>query len=293
MATYTIYVSIDGRPATPWLTDTTDTYATYDGRLGNTYAFISQATDNVGNVEPIHATADTQTTVPAVTLPAAPTNLAISPNTGSTLGFTNTGAVTLSGTVAQGVASVDVFDATANTDLGLATLNGTSFSEALNLAAGVHQLRVTAYDSNDNASSPSTFTVDVITTPPAAPTSLAITPNTGKTAGFTNTGAVTLTGSLNEPNLSVDVYDATAGVDLGAATVNGTGFSLPLNLSAGMHQLEVTATDLAGNTSPAGSFTVNVITTHRRPHQPGDQPEHRHNPRPDRHRFGHPERQPE
>ena len=261
LATYTIYVSIDGAPPSPWLSDTTDTSDTYDGTPGNTYAFFSQATDNVGNVEPMHATADTQTTVPGITRPAAPTNLVISPNTGSTLGFTNTGAITLSGTVAQGVASVDVFDATANTDLGLATLNGTSFSEALNLSAGMHQLQVTAYDSSHNASSPSTFTVDVITTPPAAPTSLAISPNSGTTAGFTNTGAVTLTGSLNESNLSVDVYDATAGVDLGAATVNGTGFSLPLNLAAGTHQLQVTATDLAGNQSPAGSFTMDVITT--------------------------------
>ena len=196
-------------------------------------------------------------------IPASPTNLAISPDTGNsaTDGITDTGTLTLTGSLSTAGLTVDVFDATANTDLGDATVTGTTFSLPIQLAAGTHQLLVTDTDSSNNSSPPSTFTVDVITTPPAAPASLAISPNTGTTAGLTDTGEVTLTGALAATGLAVDVFDATANVDLGAATVTGTTFSLALNLAAGTHQLRVTATDLAGNVSSPALFTVVVDQT--------------------------------
>ena len=96
----------------------------------------------------------------------------------------------------------------------------------------------------------------LVTTPPAAPTDLAISPNTGATPGLTDTGAVTLTGTLSESGLAVDVMDGTT--DLGFATVTGTSFSIALNLPAGANQLEVTADDAAGNASPSASFNVFV-----------------------------------
>jgi hypothetical protein len=51
LATYTVYVSANGAAFTPLVSDTTDTTATFTGRVGNTYAFCSLATDRVGNVE--------------------------------------------------------------------------------------------------------------------------------------------------------------------------------------------------------------------------------------------------
>jgi len=59
IADYTIYVSTDGGTAVPWLTDTALTNALFTGVAGNTYAFSSTATDNAGNTEAEHATADT------------------------------------------------------------------------------------------------------------------------------------------------------------------------------------------------------------------------------------------
>ena len=47
---YTIYVSDNGGAWTPWLTNTMDTSATFTGVGGHTYAFYSQARDNVFNV---------------------------------------------------------------------------------------------------------------------------------------------------------------------------------------------------------------------------------------------------
>ena len=99
----------------------------------------------------------------------------------------------------------------------------------------------------------------LLTTPPAAPTDLAISPNTGVSAGLTDTGSVTLTGTLAESGLTVVVSEANA--ELGTATVNGTSFSIALNLPAGSNTLQVTAVDAAGNTSPAAEFTAFIDVT--------------------------------
>jgi hypothetical protein len=99
------------------------------------------------------------------------------------------------------------------------------------------------------------------TTIPPAPSGLAITPNTGTAPGVTDTGTVTLTGSVSAPGMSVDVFDVTTRTNLGQAVVSGTTFSFPLNLLAGTTQLSVTATDAVGNVSPAAAFTVFVDET--------------------------------
>ncbi len=195
--------------------------------------------------------------------PAAPTGLAITPDTGPSPndGLTNTSAVTLTGSLGATGLSVDVFDATANADLGTATVTGTSFSKLLNLAQGTHKLNVTAIDSSNNPSPVASYTVTVDLTTPPAPTNLAITPNTGVTPGLTNANAVTLTGSLAIAARNVDVFDLTKSVDLGFATISNNTFSLALNLSAGSHQLQVTDTSAVGTASAPALFTVVVDQT--------------------------------
>lgn len=62
VASYTVYVSDNGGPFEPWLTNTTLTQATFDPALdGHTYAFYSIATDGVGHVEAPPETPDAQT----------------------------------------------------------------------------------------------------------------------------------------------------------------------------------------------------------------------------------------
>jgi hypothetical protein len=61
VASYDIFVSDNNGPFTVFQSGTTQTSATFIGVSGHTYAFYSIATDNVGNVEAPHATADTQT----------------------------------------------------------------------------------------------------------------------------------------------------------------------------------------------------------------------------------------
>ncbi len=117
-------------------------------------------------------------------------------------------------------------------------------------AVGVEDL----YGNTGTGSASATWTL--ITTAPTVPTNLAITPNAGASSGLTDTGSVTLTGTLPETGLSVDVMDGNT--DLGYANVTGTSFSIALTLTAGANDLSVTATDAAGNVSPAATFNVLV-----------------------------------
>ena len=77
IASYSIYASENGRAFAPFLTDTTEPTATFFGQSGNTYAFYSVATDNVGNIQSTPTTAQVTATVtgtqilgPTVTAPA-------------------------------------------------------------------------------------------------------------------------------------------------------------------------------------------------------------------------------
>jgi RHS repeat-associated protein len=65
VATYDLFVSVDGGDFELWLDDTEDTSATYAGEVGKTYAFYSVATDALGLEESAPLAADaTTTTVP-------------------------------------------------------------------------------------------------------------------------------------------------------------------------------------------------------------------------------------
>ena len=97
----------------------------------------------------------------------------------------------------------------------------------------------------------------------AAPTHLAISPDNGSshTDGLTDTGSVTFSGQVDETGLIVHLFDATAGTALPDATVNGQSFSAALNLSAGVHDIQATAMDAAGDTSVVADFVVTIDLT--------------------------------
>lgn len=63
IATYSVYVSDDGGTFAPLLLDTTQTATTFTGQPGHTYAFVTIAADNVGNVEFKPAEGDASTKV--------------------------------------------------------------------------------------------------------------------------------------------------------------------------------------------------------------------------------------
>jgi hypothetical protein len=156
-----------------------------------------------------------------------------------------------------------------NGSVAIALVSGSTYQisglSALDAANGTYLLTVDGADISDLAGNVGTNSLSLSwlmeTTVPASPTDLAISPNTGVSAGLTDTGVLTLTGTLAATALTVDVFDETTDTDLGPATVNGTTFSMALNLPAGTTELDLTDEDGAGNISAAASYTVFVDET--------------------------------
>jgi uncharacterized repeat protein (TIGR01451 family) len=63
VASYSIYVSLNGGPYEPWLVNTEDTTATFTGEYGQTYYFYSVAKDSVGNLEEAPSVPDAYTII--------------------------------------------------------------------------------------------------------------------------------------------------------------------------------------------------------------------------------------
>jgi uncharacterized repeat protein (TIGR01451 family) len=58
IASYDVYVSINGGPWAEWLVGTTNVSAVFPANLANTYAFFSLARDHVGNQQPVPSAPD-------------------------------------------------------------------------------------------------------------------------------------------------------------------------------------------------------------------------------------------
>ncbi len=141
--------------------------------IDGTYTFTvdtAGVTDLYGNVAAGTGTGGSasDTFVLQTTAPAAPTGLAINPDTGvsATDGLTDTGSITLTGSVAAGL-TVEVYDGVAQ-QLAIVTPSGTTFSVALTLGPGAHDLRVDTVDAAGNVSADADLDVFVDTTPPTA-----------------------------------------------------------------------------------------------------------------------------
>ncbi len=207
-----------------------------------------------------------------VTQVVAPaTDLAVSPDTGisSSDGITDTGAVTLTGELALSAVTVDVFDTSTNTDLGDATVTGTSFSLAMNLAQGSHVLRVqTALDGSD---ADAFFTVLVDLTPPTShvvnslgtsqasdsfPVTVAFSDPAGSgTAPASGVSSVGLWVSVN--NGAFSLYQTTNIAPTASGTVTFTFVGQDRNTYA-FHSIAV---DAAGNTESKNSNTIEASTS--------------------------------
>ncbi len=126
------------------------------------YTITAQYTGDA-NYAPTLSGAETGASLTVNQAVSAATNLAINPDTGISTsdGVTDTGTVTLTGSLSTTGLTVDVFDTTTNQDLGDATVSGTSFSMALNLAEGSHALRVRSILSGSYADAFFTVLVDL------------------------------------------------------------------------------------------------------------------------------------
>ncbi len=246
---YTIYVSDNGGPFTPWLTDDSQTSAIYPGVNGHTYAFYSVAADSVG---------DTQSTPPgaqATTAVAVPVVTGISPTSGPSTGGTT---ITITGMYFMNVTAVDFGSQPAMSFTVNSTTQITAVTPDPNPGlADVTVVTIAGTSATSNADQFNSI---------AYPTVAITAPAPGS---FTNKNGPTLTASASETGgsglASVQIqYSANGGaawMNAGAVqTVGPFGFTFTSFLADGAYEVRAIALDNAGHstTSAVVSFTIDT-----------------------------------
>ncbi len=295
IAGYNIWVSDNGGPYSEWQTDTANTSANYTGQFGHTYAFFSQAIDNVGNVEAPHAVADASTTItvaapvlntPGVTGATTTENtqttsgLVITPNvadtafvtnfqitgiTGGTL-FLNNGTTAITNgtfiTVAQGALGLKFTPTTGSTASGSFTVQ-----ESINATAGGLGGTTATATITVNAPTLHTPTVTNATTTENTQTTsgLVITPNSADTAYVTNFEITGITGGtlfLNDGTTAISngTFITVAQGALGLKFTPTTGSTASGSFTV-QESINATTGGLGGTTATA-TITVNAPTLH-------------------------------
>ena len=216
-----------------------------------THSLTATATDVAGNKgtasTPLVVTVDT-------TAPPAPTLTGYSTDTGVPGdGTTADNAIALTGTATAGT-TVDVFEGA--TLLGTAVVSGGTWTfDTGVLADGVHVFTTKAVDAAGNLSGASSpLTVNIDTTAPSAP-------DIDTANGLVHDATPTVVGSAEKGStvtlVEGDLVYGTAVTDsvtgLWSITVPD-----PLKLADGIHILNVTATDAAGNTSDTSIVALHV-----------------------------------
>ncbi|TLU61264.1 BapA prefix-like domain-containing protein [Enterobacter sp. MF024] len=235
------------------------------------HTFTAVAIDAAGNASDPSATFIL--TVDTVT-PEAPVLVSVTDDVGTTVvldngQLTNDANPTLRGTAEAG-STVSVYDGT--TLLGTALVgadNAWIFTPLSPLGDGEHTLTVTTTDAAGNVSPPTGgFVINVDATAPVAPAIVSIVDDTGSVQGPVLSGAPTndtrptLNGTA-EAGAIVRIYDGDTLV--GETIANGEGqwtlTQTTTTLTDGVHNFTATATDPAGNISPASPVTSITVDT--------------------------------
>ena len=208
-------------------------------------------------------------TVPVITL----VNDDVGSITGSVANngwVTNDNTPTISGTGEPG-SLVNLYDGIQLLTVILVDSSGTwSYTVPGNqvLSDRTHQFTVSATDAAGNViTSPTVVSITVDTQPPGAPVILAATDDVGNapidlpTGSRSNDTLPELKGTGTDGS-KITLYDGAT--PIGSTTVlPGGTWSIQLDqpLSEGTHNLSAIATDVAGNASNAGTFTLTIDTT--------------------------------
>jgi len=260
LAFYSIYVSDNGGPFTLWLSDTTDTSATYNGQPGHTYSFYSLATDNAGNVEtaPTAAEATTQVFSPTIDTTTAVQSSEDPSKLGDSVTFTATVSPALESSTPTGSVQFSVDGSPFGNPVALAS--GTAPVTTSSLAVGSHTISA-SYTSDTDQFYSSTGSLAVGQTVNTADSTTTVTtssssPTYGQSLVFTATVSP-VTSGLPTPTGSVQFE--IDGADFGTAVtlVNGSATSMAIDsLGAGAHTIAaVYAGDANFSTSIAADLT--------------------------------------
>ncbi len=218
------------------------------------------ATDPAGNVSAPTALPITIDT----TVPAAPTAALATVSDTGTLGdsLTKDNTPTVQGTGAPGD-TITIKDAAGNViATALVDANGNWSATTTTLPDGLNTLSVTATDPAGNTGPAVALPLTIDTSAPAAPAAVLdpASDSSTKLDGITSDATPTISGTgTNGDTITVTF----PGGEVKTVTVvNGVWSVTPTNpLLDGLNNISVTATDPAGNTSPATTVPVTIDTT--------------------------------
>ncbi|EGK58458.1 Ig-like domain-containing protein [Enterobacter hormaechei] len=234
------------------------------GKAGNDGKFTIDLGTPLTNGEQITATATDpsgntsqggQVTAPDLTAPDAPANLEVSPD-----------GKTVTGTAEPG-STVTLKDADGNTiGTGKADSDGKFTIDLGTPLTNGEQITATATDPSGNTS-PGVQVTAPDSTSPDAPEIVTVNDNVGTETGPLSNGQRTddarpTFSGISEAGTVITFYDN--GKPIGTTTADATGkwsFTPSTNLSEGNHAITTTATDAAGNTSPASTAVTFVVDT--------------------------------
>ena len=262
IASYDVYLSVDGAPFTLWIGGTTETSVTFAGPPGHTYAFYSVARDNVGHVQPTPDAAQATIQVNS-TAPATTTSVSSGSNPtyeGDSLTFRATVSAGPGAGIPAGWVQFAIDGVAFGTPVAL--VGGVATSDPIaTLAPGNHAV-IAAYLNNDGLFAPSQGSLaggqTVIPAPNRTATTTTLTtssanPVYGQSLTFTATvhpALPDLPAPTGEVRLRID------GADFGTpvALVNGSATSLAIaSLSAGSHTISAIYSGDAGFFSSAAT----------------------------------------
>ncbi len=218
--------------------------------LTNGEQITATATDPSGNTSQ-----GGQVTAPDLTAPDAPANLEVSPD-----------GKTVTGTAEPG-STVTLKDADGNTiGTGKADSDGKFTIDLGTPLTNGEQITATATDPSGNTS-PGVQVTAPDSTSPDAPEIVTVNDNVGTETGPLSNGQRTddarpTFSGISEAGTVITFYDN--GKPIGTTTADATGkwsFTPSTNLSEGNHAITTTATDAAGNTSPASTAVTFVVDT--------------------------------
>ncbi len=225
--------------------------------LDGTYNITATAQDAAGNTGPVSApftlTIDT-------VAPAAPIVANFSTDTGAVGDhITSDTTLTASGTAEAG-AKITVFLDNVNQGSTTAAADGSWSLDLTSKPNGTHDITATAQDVAGNTSAVSSaLAVTIDSTAPAAPTITAFTNDTGIAGDrITADNSLTVTGAA-EPSSTVTVFFNGASQGTTDAGAGGLWSFDAAQNSDGVYSITATATDAAGNSSPASGPLVVTI----------------------------------
>jgi hypothetical protein len=227
--------------------------------LGNgTHNLTATAIDVAGNTGVASSVAAITVNTP---IPTAPAIASVSNDSGTAGdGITNDNTLTLIG-AAIANSTVNLYDSATLLGTALASGSGAWTYTTAALADGSHSLTATDTVAGITSAASSTLAVTIDTTAPVVPAIASFSTDSGTVGDhITNDNTPMLTGTA-EANSTVHIYDGAT--LLGSATANGSGAwtYTTAALTDGAHNLTITDSDAAGNTSAASTALSLTIDT--------------------------------